>query len=264
MQEHIHCAQGPGLSVEFLAVDSNLAAGNLFIGFQQQAAAAAGGVVDTVILFGLHQGSHQFGYLAGSEELTTLFAGVRCEHGDHILIGVADDVSGAQLAGTKIQLVEIFQQIAERGVFLLHFPEIHLGIEVNGPEHVAQLSAVVLFNAGQCYIDHLADLRLTAVTVQIIKGGLFIHGKALTAHGALHTAHITLILLDVLLAFLLGNIAEIFYKQHGQNVVLVPGTVDFAAEAVAGAPQNLFNVVSGCHTEVPRFIDESARARIAA
>ena len=98
MQEHIHRAQSPGLRVEFLAVDGNLAAGHLFIGFQQQASAAAGGVVDTVILFGLHQGSHQFGYLAGSEELTALFAGIRREHGDHILIGVADDVSGAQLA----------------------------------------------------------------------------------------------------------------------------------------------------------------------
>ena len=76
MQEHIHRAQSPGLSVEFLAVDGDLTAGHLFIGFQQQAAAAAGGVVDTVILFGLHQGSHQFGHLAGSEELTALFAGI--------------------------------------------------------------------------------------------------------------------------------------------------------------------------------------------
>lgn len=44
VQEHIHSAESPGLSVELLPIDSHLATGYFFIGFQQQTAATAGGV----------------------------------------------------------------------------------------------------------------------------------------------------------------------------------------------------------------------------
>lgn len=70
--------------------------------------------------------------------------------------------------------MKIFQQIAEGRFFLLHVPEIHLGIEVNGAENIAQLSAVMFFNVRQGHVDLLTDFVAVAFAVKEIKGGLFI------------------------------------------------------------------------------------------
>ena len=253
MQEHIHSAESPGLSVELLAIDSHLATGYFLIGFQQQAAAAAGGIVDSVVLLGLHQRGHQFRDLAWGKELSTLFSGIRGEHSNHVLVGISDDIGRTQLTGTQIQTVEILQQVAQGSVLLFWFTKIHLGVEIDSPEYIAQLSAVVFFDVVQCHIDFLADFSVVPVGIEIVEGGLLVHCKAFPAHGPFHPAHIPVILFDVLLAPLFRNIAEVLHEQHGEDVVFIAGTVDLAAKTITGVPQDLFNIFSVCHLHFPFF-----------
>ena len=135
--EHIHGAESPGLCIEFLAIDSHLATGYLLVRFQQQTATAAGGIVDSVVLFWLYQRGYQLRNLAWREELASLLSGIRGEHSNHVLVGISDDIGRAQLTGTQIQTVEILQQVAQGSVLLFGFTKIHLGVEVNGPEYIA-------------------------------------------------------------------------------------------------------------------------------
>ena len=253
MQEHIHSAESPGLSVELLAIDSHLATGYFFIGFQQQTAAAAGGVVDPVVLLGLHQRGHQFRDLAWREELASLLSGIRGEHSNHVLVGISDDIGGTQLTGTQIQTVEILQQVAQGSVLLFGFTKVYLRVEVDGPEYIAQLSTVVFLDMVQCHIDFLAYFSIVPVGIEIVEGGLLVHCKAFPAHGPFHPAHIPVILFDIPFAPLFGNIAEVLYEQHGENIVFIAGTVDLAAETITGVPQDLFNIFSGCHLHFPFF-----------
>ena len=253
MQEHIHSAESPGLSVEFLAIDSHLATGYFFIGFQQQTAAAAGGIVDSVVLLGLNKRGHQFRDLARREELASLLSGIRGEHGNHVLVGISDDIGGTQLTGTQIQTVEILQQVAQGSVLLFGFTKVYLRVEIDGPEYIAQLSAVVFLDVVQCHIDFLADFSVVPVGIEIVESGLLVHCKAFPAHGPFHPAHIPVILFDVLLAPLFRNIAEVLHEQHGEDVVFIAGTVDLAAETITGVPQDLFNIFSVCHLHFPFF-----------
>ena len=247
VEEHVHRAERPGLGVQLLTIDGNLAAGHLFVGLEQQAAASAGGVVDAVVFPRLDERGHQLGYLAWREELAALFARVGGKVGDHVLIGVSNDVCGAELTGTKIEVVEVFQQVAECRVLFLDVAEVNLGVEVDGAEHVAQLSAVVILDVGKGDVDLLADLCIRAVFVQIIEGGFHVEGEPLPAHGALDAPFVTVVLLHVQGASFEGDVAQVFHEQHGKDVVLVAGTVDFSPEAVAGLPENAFDIVAGRH-----------------
>ena len=253
MQEHIHSAESPGLSVELLAIDSDLATGYFLIGFQQQTAAAAGGVVDSIVLLGLHQRGHQLRNLAWREKLPALLSGIRGEHGNHVFIGISDDIGGAQLTGTQIQAIEILQQIPEGGIFLFGFTKINLGVEVDSPKYISQFSAVMFLDMVQCHIDFLAYFSIVPVGIEIVEGGLLVHCKAFPAHGPFHPAHIPVILFDIPFASLFGNIAEVLYEQHGEDIVFIAGTVDLAAETITGVPQDLFNIFSGCHLHFPFF-----------
>lgn len=253
MQEHVHGAKRPGLRVEFLAVEGCPATGHLLIRLEQQAAAAAGGVIDAIVFPRLHQRGHQLGNLAGCEEFSALLPGIGGKHGNHVLVGIADDIRRAQLAGAQVEGVKVFQQIAEGRILLPWFAKIHLRVEVDGAEYISQLSAVMVFNLSQRHVDLLTNLRIVAVFIEVIKRGMFVNGKAFAAHGALHAAHVAVILFDVLLTLFLGNIAQIFHEQHGENVILIAGTVDLSAEAVAGVPQDLLNIFSGGHVHFPFF-----------
>ena len=126
VEEHVHRAERPSLGVQLLTIDGNLAAGHLFVSFEQQAAASAGGVVDAVVFLRLDERGHQLGNLTRREELAAFFACVGGKVGDHVLIGVADDVCGAELTGTKIEVVEVFQQVAECRVLFLDVAEVNL------------------------------------------------------------------------------------------------------------------------------------------
>ena len=253
VQEHIHSAESPGLCVEFLAIDGHLATGYFFIGFQQQTTAAAGGVVDSVVFPGPHQRGYQLRNLAWREELASLLSGIRGKHGNHVLIGISDDIGRAQLTGTQIQTVEILQQVAQSGVLFFWFTKVHLRVKIDGPEYIAQLSTVVFLDVIQCHIDLLAYFSIVPVAIEIVEGGLLIHCKAFPAHGPFHPAHIPVILFDIPFAPLFGNIAEVFYKQHGEDIVFIARTIDLAAETITGVPQNLFNIFSGCHLHFPFF-----------
>ena len=143
--------------------------------------------------------------------------------------------------------MEVFQQIAERRVLFLDIAEVNLGVEVDGAEYVAQFSAVVILDVGKGDVDLLADFIVRAVFVQIVEGGFLVDGEPLPAHGALDAPFVTVVLLHVQGASFEGDVAQVFYEQHGQDVVLVAGTVDFSPEAVAGLPENAFDIVAGRH-----------------
>ena len=128
-----------------------------------------------------------------------------------------------------------------------------MGVEIDGPEYISQLSAVVFFDVVQCHIDFLADFSVVPVGIEIVEGGLLVHCKAFPAHGPFHPAHIPVILFDIPFAPLFGNIAEVLYEQHREDIVFIAGTVDFAAETITGVPQDLFNIFSGCHLHFPFF-----------
>ena len=145
--------------------------------------------------------------MARREEFAALLAGVRGEIGDHVFICVTDDIGGAQLAGTQIQFMEIFQQIAERGVLLLHVTKIDLRIEVDGTEDVAELAAVVFLDMGQGDVDLLADFMFGPVVIQIIERGFLIDREPLAPHGAFHTLFIATVLLHVLGLFFFRDVA---------------------------------------------------------
>lgn len=226
VQEHIHSAESPGLSVELLAIDSHLATGYFFIGFQQQTAAAAGRVVDPVVLLGLHQRGHQLRDLAWCEELASLLSGIRGEHGNHVLIGISDDIGRTQLTGTQIQTVEILQQVAQGNVLLFGLTKVYLRVEVDGPEYIAQLSTVVFLDMVQCHIDFLANFSIVPVGIEILEGGLLVHCKAFPAHGPFHPAHIPVILFDIVYddfrdVFILwaNNTGDVGYQNGQANFV---------------------------------------------
>ena len=143
--------------------------------------------------------------------------------------------------------MEVFQQIAERRVLFLDIAEVNLGIEVDGTEHVAQLSAVVILDVGKGDVDFLTNLVVAAVFVQIVEGGFPVDGEPLPAHGALDAPLVAVVLLHILGALFEGDVAQVFHEQHGQDVVLVAGTVNLAPEAVAGLPENAFDIVAGRH-----------------
>ena len=148
--------------------------------------------------------------------------------------------------------MKVLQQVSECRVLLPWFAKIHLRVEVDGAKHVSQFSAVMILDLPQRHVDLLTNLRIVAVFIEVIKRGMFVDGEAFAAHGALHAAHVA-ILLDVLLALFLGNIAQIFHEQHGENIVFVAGTVDLSAETVAGVPQDLLDIFSGGHVHFPFF-----------
>ena len=154
---------------------------------------------------------------------------------------------------TKIQTVEILQQIPKCGILFFGLTKINLRVEIDSPEYVAQLSAVVFLDMVQRYINFLAYFRIIPIGIKIIKGRLLVHRKTLTTHGTLYPAHIAIILLNILLTLLFGNIAEVLHKQHRENIILISGTVDFAAETITGIPQDLLNIFSGCHFHFPFF-----------
>lgn len=207
VQEHVHRAKRPGLLVHLLTIDGYFAAWHLLIRLEQQAAAAASGIVDAVVLTGLHQRRHQLGNLAWREKLAALLPRIGGKHGDHVFIGVPNDVCGAQLAGAQVEAAEILQQVAQGRILFFRLSKVRLRIEVNGPEYIAKLSAVMVLNLAQGNIDLLPDLRIIAVVVKIIKGGLLVQCKPLAAHGPLNAAQISLILPEILLPLLFGNIA---------------------------------------------------------
>ena len=68
------------------------------------------------------------------------------------------------------------------------------------------------------------------------------------------TGSITVILLKIVLAGFSINVAQIFYEQHGKDVVLIAGAIDLAAEAVAGVPKYFFYILFGSHFQNPLFI----------
>ena len=212
MQEHVHGAKRPGLCIEFLTVEGCLAAGHLLICLEQQAAAATGGVIDAVVFPRLHQRGHQFGNLTGREEFSTLLSGIGGKHGNHVFVGIADDIRRAQLAGAQVKGVKVLQQIAEGRVLLPRFAKIHLRVEVDGAKHVSQFSAVMILDLSQRHVDLLTNLRIVAVFIEVIKRGMFVDGEAFAAHSALHAAHVALILFDVLLTLFLGNVTQIFHE----------------------------------------------------
>ena len=140
----------------------------------RKASAAAGGVIDAVVFPGLHQTGDELGNGARREEFAALFSRVGGELGDHVLVGIADDVRRAQLARAEIQCVEVLQQVAQDGVLFLHVPQIHLRIEVDRAEHIAQLAAVSVLDMGQRHIDFLPDFRIVPVVVEVIEGGFLV------------------------------------------------------------------------------------------
>ena len=108
--------------------------------------------------------------------------------------------------------MEIFQQVAQRSIFGLDVAEVHLRVEVDGAKHIAQLGAVALFNVGQRNVDLLADFIVGAMFVEIIKGGIGIHGEALAAHGPFHAALVAVVLFQIVRSPLLGDVAQVFYE----------------------------------------------------
>ena len=253
VKEHVHFAKRPCLRVVFLSVEMGFAAGDFRVGLQEQSAATAGGVIDTVIFTRLYQRGDEFGNLAGREKFAALLPGVRRELRNHVFVGVADDVGGTELRGTQVKPVKIFQQIAQGGVFGFHVAEIHVGVEVNRPKDVAEFAAVALLNLRQSHVDFLPDGVVVAVRVEVIKRRFRIHFFA--AHGAFHAFRIPVVLPLIRGAAFLGHVTEVLDEQHGQNVVLIAGTVDFTAKAVAGFPQNALYIGFGCHGRFSFFKD---------
>ena len=94
VEKHIHGAKSPRLGVKLLTVDGYLSAGNFLIRFQQQTAASTGRVVDAVVFLGIHQSGNQLRYLAGREEFPAFLSCIRGKHGDHVFIGITNDVIG--------------------------------------------------------------------------------------------------------------------------------------------------------------------------
>ena len=214
MQKHIHGAKRPSLRIQLLPVDSHLSAGHFLIGFKQKATTAASRVIDTVVLFRPYQPRHQFRDLTWSEILPAFLACIGSKVGDHVFVGIADNVCGTQLAGAEIKIVEILQKIAESRVLFLNVSEIDLRVEINGAEHIAELAAVVLLDTGKCDINLLADFVIVAVFVEKIKARLLIDNEAFAAHGSLNANLVAVILLHVPVAFFVCDIAQVFHKQH--------------------------------------------------
>ena len=109
----------------------------------------------------------------------------------------------------------------------------------------------MIFNRCQCRVDLQPDFGIMAIFIKVPKRRCIVQLKALPAHGTLDTAFITVVLLPVLLSLFLRNVAQIFYEQHGKNVVLITGTVNFTAKAVAGVPKNAFDFRFCRHSRYP-------------
>ena len=147
----------------------------------------------------------------------------------------------------------IFKKVFEDSIFLSDLTKINGGVEVNRTEHVVKLRAVVLFNIGKSDIDLLTDGGIVSIFVEVIKCRGLVHNKALTAHGTCNSFFVAVVLLAVLLSCICVNIAQILYKKHREDVVLVARAINFSAEAVTCIPEYLFNVLLGCHFMLPRF-----------
>ena len=111
--------------------------------------------------------------------------------------------------------MKVLKQIAESGIFLPHLSKIHLRIEVDCAKHIAQLTTVSLLDVTKRHIDFLTDFRIIPVLIKVVERGVLIHSKPLPVHSSLHTAHISLVLFDIIFFLFLSHIAQILYKQHG-------------------------------------------------
>ena len=150
--------------------------------------------------------------------------------------------------------MKVLQQIAQGSILFLHVAKVYLRVKVNRAEHIAEFSAVMLFNMRQCHVDLLANLIVAAILVQEVKRRLPINVEALSAHRTLNASLISAILLRVKRAPLPGHIAKILYKQHGQDIVLIAGAVDLTAEAVTSLPEHTLDIVTSSHDLLPLFI----------
>ena len=68
---------------------------------------------------------------------------------------------------------------------------------------------------GQRDIDLLPDLVVRPVVVEIVERRFVIHDEAFAAHGALDTAFVAVVLLDVLRAHFLRHVAQVLDEEHG-------------------------------------------------
>lgn len=251
VQEHVHAAEGVGGAVALLAEESEVAGVGLESDLDEKGAGAAGGVANGVALAGLEKAGEEGGDLAGGVELTGLFPGVGGEFFQEEFVNVADHVFGADDGGAEVEagIGEVFEEMFEAGVAILGLAELALGVEVHLAEDAFEFGLVGFLDLFEGDVDALADVGFVAQGVETVELGTDRELEAFASEAAGDAGFVALELNEVGGAVVFDDVADVFHEQHHEDVVLVVGRIDDAAECVAGFPGDIVDLglVDGRH-----------------
>jgi len=132
--------------------------------------------------------------------------------------------------------------MAQDFVFLLVITQL-VGVKADVLKHIPQLGDIGLFDSVQRLVDALAVAWLVAMFKQAVEIRLFRQHKTLGLHQLGDQLRLVPMLGLVGVVMILPDIADVFEKQHGEDVVLVDTGIDDAAEAVASTPYGLVDGV---------------------
>ena len=252
VQDHVHLADGPGAAVELLAEERQVAAvaARLFhlpLGLDQQAAGAAGRVVDRHAGPRRDDQRQQPRHLGRRVELAALLARAVGEILDQVLVGRAQQVGELERVGVQGDAVEVLDELDQGGV--VQGALAHAAVEVDPLQHVLQRVGVGVLDRGQRLVQRRPDallgvahrgpaglvgheeVVLVGVDQQGIAGGC---GQVIRLQLAAQPG-----LLDLEL------VVEVLEEEHAEDILFVLAGVHVPAQDVAGFEEQALQAGEG-------------------
>ncbi len=240
VQEHVHHTQRPGRAVGFLSIGGVVLAADVLYAFDDQRAGTACRITKLFLRLWIEQFHQQHGDACRGVEFTGLLAGIAGKAFDQILVGIADDVGVADLRRAQIQpwIVEVFEQMAQTIIALLGASQRGFAVEVDIAENAVQLFFIGVFDLLQGHVDQFTHIVRGAAVVERVVVAFLGQHKAFVLQLAADAPLVVAVKPAQFLVAFTPHVADVFEKEHHQDVVLVLGGVNRATEGVAGFPQD--------------------------
>ena len=252
VEQEVELARGQGSKVAFLAVEGEVARvaallAHVLGGVDEHPARSGGGVAYAHPLARLEQLDDEPHHRAGRVELAALLARVVGEPVDQVLVGVAQDVAPAgrvlpQVLVAEVQASEVVEEAADDALAVGRAAELRLVVPVGRGQHAVQPGGVGLLDGVAGDVEGLAQ----------------VHGRAGNGGPAGGPRDEELVLVPVgeghaavdargdgVLHLLVEAVGQPLQEEDGEDVVLVVGGVDLAAQDVGGLPQLRLQLLRG-------------------
>ena len=130
---------------------------------------------------------------------------------------------------------------------MLRITQHRFTIEIDATEHTAKLSVTVL-NTLEGGVNHLTNLGIKAVLIQIIESLLFAKHERKILFRTLYAHFISFVAFLQLTQMLFIGIVQIFQEEHRKDKVLVICSIDRAAEGSCCLPKGCLYILRSSFT----------------